>query len=128
VLAPAGTIVPAGSIAAVGGATVMAAAGLAVVAFAAYSVANEISRIDVANLSYIQTATGAIRDAQFKRYCDSFDDLMGTMRSTLEARLMVRYRLDEHVGSRDGLMRALANVKTLRTDLLESIRENPALA
>jgi hypothetical protein len=111
-----------------GASLALSAAGVLAVGFLAYGVVDHIQRLDAANRSYIVTVLGAMRDAHHQRYREVFEELMARLRDTLEARLNVRYRLDEDLGARDGLMRALAEVRSVRTDMLEAIRGNPALA
>jgi hypothetical protein len=111
-----------------GASLALSAAGVLAVGFLAYGVVDHLQRLDAANRGYIATVLGAIRDAHYQRYQDVFEELMGRLRDTLEARLNLRYRLDEHLGARDGLMRALAEVRSVRTDMLEAIRGNSALA
>jgi GTPase SAR1 family protein len=100
----------------------MIASAVVATGFIAYSVINEVQRHDAAHRSFIVAATGAMRDRYYEYYTSFFDNLMDRLAETLENRLMIRYKLNQSVGNKDNLARALAEVKSVRTDFLEAIR------
>lgn len=122
--AEAGTATAAGTTAA---SVAMVAAGAVVVAFVAYSFINQVQQQDAAHRHFITVAINAIRDQHLARYTEIYDELMQRIRETLENRLSTRYRLDEEVGRRDSVVRALTQVEVLRGDLQEAIRGDYAM-
>lgn len=99
-------------------------AGGVAIGILSVSVLNEIHRVDTEQRDMISRVIYAIRDTHREHYLNFFDNIMARLRHTLEKCLTVRYRLDEDFMRRDRLNKALADVRSLRSDMLEVIGES----
>ena len=97
------------------------AAGTVAVGIISVCVINELNRAGKEKEDSAKQAIFAIRETYQEHYIQHFEQLMDQLRRTLEQRLQVRYRLDEDFMHRDRLNKAIADVKSLRHDLLGGI-------
>lgn len=105
------------------GAAAMSGIGAAIVGtiavgYLVHSVRNEIRIHDGAARSKAQQMLLGIKDHHLKHFLEHFDDLMKEVRGRLEEALRKRYQLDESFWKRDYLATALADVGSLKDDLL----------
>lgn len=113
--------------AAAGASTAVAAAGVIAIGFLAVAVTREIQRQDAGNRDLVRRIVYSIRDAHLEHYITGFDELMDKIRDTLNDRLRVRYHLDEKLMQYDRVAKPLADVRSLRSDMLEAINGAPSL-
>ena len=91
-------------------------------------VINEVNRQNAEKHDLAIRIINAIRDNYREHYLNYYDQLMDELRNVLNDCLIIRYKLDESFMHRDRLNKALADVHSLRYDLLGEIGElAPAL-
>lgn len=123
----AGGTVTAGAAGAAGAATVAAATGVIAIGLLSVAITRELQRQDASSRDLIRRIVYAIRDAHLVHYLSGFDAIMDKLRETLDERLRVRYRLDEKLMRHDRVAKPLADVRSLRSDMLEAINGVPTL-
>lgn len=92
--------------------------GVVAIGIISVCVINEFNRASQEKEDVAKRVISAIRNTFQAHYMQHFDQLMDQLRRTLEQRLQVRYRLNEDFMHRDRLNKAIADVKSLRQDLL----------
>lgn len=116
-----------GGAAAAGGAATAACTVAAVVGAALLTVAvtRELQRQDAEQRDLCRRIIFSIRDKHLDHYLSSFDDLMDTLRENLTARLRERFHMDERLMWHDRVAKPLADVRSLKADMLEAIGGSP---
>lgn len=133
--AAGGTAAAAGGATATGGGAAVVASGAAAtactvaavagVALLTVAVTRELQRQDAEQRDLCRRIVYSIRDKHYEHYLSSFDDLMDTLREALDARLRVRYHMDEKLMWHDHVAKPLADVRSLKADMLEAIGGSP---
>lgn len=100
----------------------MITSGVVVSGFVILSVMNEMRKYDMEQRQFIANTIDSLRNQYYDHYMTFFDGLMDRLEETLDNRLNLRYKLHEKVGYKDSLERAIADVKSMRTDYLEVVR------
>ena len=118
-----------GAVAAAGvSAAVATVATVIAVGCISVAITREIQRRDAAARDLIRRVINAIRDAHLEHYITNFDRLMDNVRDRLNEQLRERYHLDTQLMQYDRVVKPLADVRSLRSDMLQAINENPCLS
>lgn len=101
----------------VGAATV----GLVAVGYLVFSSLQEVRRHDENARTLVQSMLRTIQDHHQRHFMRHFDELMDRTRERMVQALRARYRLDEKLMEQDRLAKSIADVLSVRRDLLDEL-------
>jgi hypothetical protein len=98
-----------------------AVVGSVAVGYLAHSALQQVRLNDLKAAQAADTMLRSIRDHHLVHFLQHYDDMMAKIRAHLLQALRSRYRLDELLVGQDRLARALADVRSLQSDLLHQL-------
>lgn len=95
--------------------------GAVAVGYLTHSALQQVRLHDVKAAQAADTMLRSIRDHHLVHFLQHYDDMMAKIRAHLLQALRSRYRMDELLVGQDRLARALADVRSLQSDLLHQL-------